>query len=172
MALVVFPLRWGFRRVRSRLLSFLDMHRRWAFSLFSFALRLFRGGFVGLLPLVFKQLCQHLLEGIDRFLLSMNHLKLFPLDLGLLLKAPGRLLRNICHIYKGFFLYGRVQSLRLQRRNVSNLLQCPESGYCNWSGQSLQSECEYAGTLLLVPCQTRRSWPLVVFPYFCLSCLQ
>ena len=56
-----------------------------------------------LLLFVLNQLWKHLLEGVDRFLLSMNHIKLLPLDLGLLFKVLGHFFSSSCHIAKASF---------------------------------------------------------------------
>ena len=70
------------------------------FPFLSLAFRLFRRSLGIRLLLVLEQLCKHLLEGIDKFLLGANHIELFPLDLGLLFQAPGRLLGSVCYIRK------------------------------------------------------------------------
>ena len=66
---------------------------------------------LGFFFFVLKQLRKHLLEAVDRFLLSTNHIELLPLGLGLLFKALGHFFRSACHICEGFFLYGRVLGL-------------------------------------------------------------
>jgi len=60
---------------------------------------------------ILKQLQKHLLEIVDRFLLSMNHIEFLPLGLDLLFEAPDHFFRSACHICKGFFLYRRVRGL-------------------------------------------------------------
>ena len=77
-----------------------------------FALGLLRRSLdLQLLLFVLKKLQKHLLKGVDRFLLSMNHIELLPLDLGLLFKVPGHFFKSPYHIREGFFSYGRVRGL-------------------------------------------------------------
>jgi len=93
-------------------LSFLEQRIEAKFSFLPFAFGLF-GRRLGLKLLLFilKQLRKHLLEAVDRFLLSTNHIELLSLGLGLLFKAPSHFFKSACHIREGFFLYRRVRGL-------------------------------------------------------------
>jgi len=141
-------LRWRLGWLRVGLFLLLSMRRRRALPFLPFAFLRRSFGF-RLLPTC-KQLWKHLLEGVDRFLLGANHIELFPLGLGLLFKAPGYLLRSVCHIREGFLLYRRVRGLRFSNDSAIRLLQCLRLGHYNRLGLPHQFECGYASTLLLV----------------------
>jgi len=61
--------------------------------------------------LSFGSFSPHLLKGIDRFLLSSNHIELFPLDPGLLFELPSRFLGSSRHVSKGGCLWTRIWRL-------------------------------------------------------------
>ena len=90
--------------------------------------------------------------------------------------GPGLTVQNACPFLQGSLpCMRRLLSLRKSSRpvtpwwqSVPRLLQCPELGHCSQLGISRQFECGYASTLLLVQCQTRQSWLLTIYPYFCL----
>ena len=113
----------------------LDMYGRWAFSFFLFAFRLIRRSFVGWLSLVFKKLCKHLLEGINRFFLSTNH-RIVPSGPGLVVQSAWPSPREYLSCTQR--LPSQWKSSRptiLQRQSVIHLLQCPKLGHCSWSGR-------------------------------------
>ena len=139
------------------MLLLLSMCRRRSFPFLPFALGLLgRSLGLWLLFLILKQLRKHLLEAVNRFLLGANH-KLFPLNLGLLFKAPGHFFRNLCHIREASFSTEEFEACDSAMQSVTHLLQCPGLGHCSPLGRLRQFECGFAGTLLLVQCQTRQS---------------
>jgi len=93
------------------MLFILSICIRWALPFLPFALGLLGRSSALRFLFLFKQLWQHLLKGIDRFLLSSNHIKLFPLDSGLLFELPGHFIKSSRHVSKGGYLRTRIWRL-------------------------------------------------------------
>jgi len=83
-------------------------------------------------------------------LLSSNHTKLFPLNLGMFFESLDHFFRSARHVCKGFFLCKRVIGLEFCDGRVCLKRQYASLGHCSTPGQLYQSRCECVGTLLLI----------------------
>jgi len=131
------------------MLLLLSMCRRRAFPFLPFAFGLL-GKRLGLRLLLFvlKQLRKYLLEAVDRFLLSTNHIELLSLDLGLLLKASGHFFRSVCHVAMASFSTEEFEACDSVMEECNSLTSIPQDGALSPLGLLRQFECGYAGTLL------------------------
>jgi len=153
-----------FGQLRVRILLLLSICRRRAFPFLPFAFGLL-GRRLGLRLLFFvlKQLRKHLLEAVDRFLLSTNHIELLPLGLGLLLKASGHFFRSACHICKAFLSTKEFKACDSAMAECDSLTLMPRARALSPLGLLCQFECGHAGALLPARCQTRQSCLLAAF---------
>ena len=103
--------RWKFGWLKVGMLFILSVCRRRALPFLPFVLGLLGRSSTFQKKFHLKQLWQHLLKGIDRFLLCSNHIELFSLDSGLLFELPGHTLGSSCHVSKSCYLRSRIQRL-------------------------------------------------------------
>jgi len=91
-----------------------------------------------LVSFLLKQLWEHLLKSVDRFLLSLNHIKLFPLNSVLLLKLIGYFFESAHHISKGYCLWIKIWEMRFDDGGVLiiHLFFSKQQTIVNWGNRS------------------------------------